>query len=84
MKKFHFVAVLVALAALWSCSQPIEDGVSTEVAKSELSVGLPINISRTAIDDEGKASWTEGDTFSLWAENRTGGYGLDGATFTMM
>ena len=84
MKNFHFVAVLVTLAVLWSCSQPIEDGVSTEVAKSELSVGLPINISRTAIDDEGKASWTESDTFSLWAENRTGGYGLDGATFTMM
>ena len=84
MKKFHFVAVLVTLAALWSCSQPIEDGVSAEVAKSELSVGLPINISRTTIDDEGKASWTEGDTFSLWAENRTGGYSLDGANFTMM
>ena len=84
MKKFHFVAVFVTLAALLGCSKPIEDGVSTEVAKSELSVGLPINISRTAIDDEGRASWTEGDTFTLWAINRTGGYSLNGANFTMM
>ena len=84
MKKFHFVAVLVTLAALWSCTEPIDAGENVEVAKSELSVGLPINISRTAIDDEGRASWTEGDTFTLWAENRTGGFSLSGANFTMM
>ena len=84
MKKFHFVAVFAALAALMGCSKSLDAGVGIEVAKSELSVGLPINISRTAIDDKGKASWTEGDTFTLWAENRTGGYSLNGADFTMM
>jgi hypothetical protein len=84
MKKFHFVAVLATLAALWSCSKSIDEGINVEVAKSEFSIGLPINISRTAMDNEGKASWVEGDTFTLWAENRTGGFNLSGADFTMM
>ena len=84
MKRFHFVAILAMFAALLGCSKPAEEGNGVEVAKSELSIGLPIGISRTAIDDNGKASWTEGDTFTLWAENQTGGYSLDGANFTMM
>ena len=84
MKKFHFVAVIAILATLIGCSKSIDEGASVEVAKSELSIGLPICISRTAIDEQGMASWTEGDTFTLWAENRTGGYSLNGANFTMM
>ena len=84
MKKFHFVAVVVTLMALVGCAKSADEGNSVEVAKTELSIGLPINLSRTAIDESGKASWTEGDTFSLWAENRTGGYSLNGANFTMM
>ena len=84
MKKFHFVAVFVTLMALVGCAKSADEGSSVEVAKSELSIGLPINLSRTAIDESGRASWTEGDTFSLWAENRTGGYSLNGANFMMM
>ena len=84
MKKFHFVAVFVTLMALVGCAKSADEGSSVEVAKSELSIGLPINLSRTAIDENGRASWTEGDTFSLWAENRTGGYSLNGANFMMM
>ena len=84
MKKFHFVAVVVTLLALVGCTKLADEGGSVEVAKSELSIGLPIEISRTAMEDNGKASWVEGDTFSLWAENRTGGFNLNGADFTMM
>ena len=84
MKKFHFVAALAILATLFGCSKAIDEGVVVEGAKAELSIGLPIGISRTAMDDEGKASWVEGDTFSLWAENRTGGFNLNGSDFTMM
>lgn len=61
-----------------------DNGEVVEVAQTELSVGLPIGINRTAIDDEGKASWTEGDTFALWAENNTGIMKMDGAKFSMM
>ena len=61
-----------------------DNGEVVEVAQTELSVGLPISINRTAIDDEGKASWTEGDTFALWAENNTGIMKMDGAKFSMM
>lgn len=84
MKRFHFVAILAMFAALMGCSKPVNESNSVEVAKSELSIGLPIGISRTAIDDNGKASWTEGDTFALWAENQAGEYSLDGANFMMM
>ena len=84
MKKFHFVAVLVTLATLCGCSQAVEENGNVEVAKSELSISLPIGISRTAIDENGKASWAEGDKFALWAENRTGGLALNQAEFSMM
>lgn len=84
MKKFHFVTVLALIAALLGCSKAIDDAPAVDVAKSELSIGLPIGISRTAMDNEGNASWVEGDTFTLWAENRTGGFNLNGVDFTMM
>ena len=85
MRKIYFVATLAALSLLCGCSQNIEGADSeTVAAKSELSIGLPIGISRTAMSDEGKASWVEGDTFALWAENRTGGFNINGADFTMM
>ena len=84
MKNFHFVAVLVTLATLCGCSQAVEENGNVEVAKSELSISLPIGISRTAIDENGKASWAEGDKFALWAENRTGGLALNQAEFSMM
>ena len=84
MKKFYFVAVLATLALLCGCSNVVEEGNGVEVANAELSIGLPIGINRTAIDAEGNASWADGDTFALWAENRTGGFPLSGAEFSMM
>jgi hypothetical protein len=84
MKRFYFVAVFATLALLCGCSKAVDEGKAVEVAKSELSIGLPIGISRTAVDDEGKASWVEGDTFALWAENTTGQLKLEGAEFQMM
>ena len=84
MKRFYFVAVFATLALLCGCSKAVDGGNGVEVAKSELSVGLPIGISRTAVDDEGKASWVEGDTFALWAENNANELALDGAEFKMM
>ena len=84
MKRFYFVAVFATLALLCGCSKAVDEGKAVEVAKSELSIGLPIGISRTAVDAEGKALWVEGDTFALWAENTTGQLKLEGAEFQMM
>ena len=85
MKKFYLIAMVAALALLSACSKRVESGEGeATVAQSNLSIGLPIGISRTAIDNEGKASWIEGDTFALWAESKTGGSGLDGVKFSMM
>ena len=83
MKKFYFVAALAILATLYGCTKAEEESCAV-VAKSELSIGLPIGISRTAMNDEGEASWVEGDTFLLWAENATGGFNMNGAEFQMM
>ncbi len=85
MKKIYFVATFAILSLLCGCSQKME-GVESEVVatKSELSIGLPIDISRTAMDNEGHASWVEGDTFTLWAENRTGGFNIVEAEFKLM
>ena len=83
MKKFYFVAALAILATLYGCTKAEEESCAV-VAKSELSIGLPIGINRTAMNDEGEASWVEGDTFLLWAENATGGFNMNGAEFQMM
>ena len=85
MRKIYFIVTLAILSLISGCSQQIE-GVDSEVVttKSELSIGLPINISRTAIDETGKASWSEDDSFVLWAQNRTGGFNIVEAVFKMM
>ena len=74
----------VALALLGGCSKSGGDEAAKVATKSELSIGLPIGISRTAVDAEGRASWVEGDTFALWAENATGGFIYDAVPFQMM
>ncbi len=84
MKKIYFMAIVAALAMFGGCSTTVDGEGDVNIAKSELSIGLPIGINRTAIDEEGRASWVEGDTFALWAENRTGAHVLNGVNFRMM
>ena len=85
MRKIYFVVTLAIFSLLCGCSQKIE-GIDSEAVttKSELSIGLPINISRTTIDGAGKASWSEDDSFVLWAQNRAGGFNIVEAVFKMM
>ena len=84
MKKFYFVAAITALMAFGGCSKSEQEGEVVANAQTKLSIGLPVGISRTAIDAEGRASWAEGDTFALWAENKEGARKMDGAKFSMM
>ena len=86
MKKFYFVAVFATLALLCGCSNEVEESVvGGDIAQSELSIGLPIGISRTAIDDVGRASWAEGDLFALWAKQKgSTAYAMSAAQFQMM
>ena len=84
MKKFYFVAVIAALMALSGCSKSEQEGEVVTNAQTKLSIGLPAGVSRTAIDAEGRASWVEGDTFTLWAENKEGVRKMEGAKFSMM
>ena len=84
MKKIYFVALFAMGLLLGGCSQSGDNSESVEVAKSQLSIGLPIEMSRTTVDAEGRASWIEGDTFALWAENKEGVRKMDGTKFSMM
>ena len=84
MKKLTFLMAFVALALLGGCSKSGGNEAEQVATKSELSIGLPIGVSRTAVDAEGRASWVEGDTFALWAENATGGFIYDAVPFQMM
>ena len=84
MKRFYIVSVIATLALLAGCIRTTDENATVEAAKSELSIGLPIGISRTAIDADGKATWTPGDTFALWAEAADGGYALEALRFRMM
>ncbi|MBR4849653.1 MAG: fimbrillin family protein [Alistipes sp.] len=82
MKKIYLTAILASLL-FGSCSNNI-DNEEANLAQSKLSIGLPIGINRTTVDDSGRASWCDGDSFLLWAENRTGGFNISGAEFAMM
>ena len=84
MRFLSFIVALVLSVGLCGCAKTTEDVCCINVAQAEFAIGLPIEISRTAMSDEGKSSWVEGDTFTLWAENRTGGFNINGADFTMM
>ncbi len=84
MKRIYSIAMFAALALFGSCSTEVDNESNVDIAKSEISIGLPIAVSRTTMNEEGEASWVDGDTFALWAESRTGAFNLNGAEFKMM
>ena len=84
MKRFYFVAAIAALMTLGGCSKSEQRGEVVTTAQTKLSIGLPVEITRTAVDSEGRASWVEGDTFALWAENKEGVRKMDGAKFSLI
>ena len=84
MKRFYIVSVIATFALLVGCVGTVDENKTVEVAKSELSIGLPTGISRTAVDAEGRASWIPGDTFAFWAEGVDGSYALEALRFRMM
>lgn len=83
MKKFYLVLTLAFAIAVVGCSKQENNSGSVNVEDTTLSVGLPSEISRTAVDDAGSARWVAGDTFALWAENRTGMMKAEAVEFLM-
>ena len=75
---------MALLAVLGGCSRYASNDAEIDIAKPELSIELPANISRTGIDNEGRAIWVKGDSFHLWAENRGGDFDFDGVKFSML
>lgn len=82
MKKFYLVLTLVGLVATFACSDATEEVGQGAITDTELSVGLPLG-SRTTIDEMGGSSWSEGDTFTLWAKDEFGRFNLSDANFQM-
>lgn len=83
MKKFYLVLTFAIAIAVVGCSKQENNSSVADVKCTELSVGLPHISTRPAIDDAGKATWTDGDTFALWAVDGTGQRDIDAAKFTM-
>ena len=83
MKKFYLVSTLIFAIAVVGCSKQENNNGAVDVENTTLSVGLPSEISRTAVDDAGSARWVAGDTFALWAENRTGMMKAEAVEFLM-
>ena len=83
MKKFYLVSTLIFAIAVVGCSKQDNNNGAVNVENTTLSVGLPSEISRTAVDDAGSARWVAGDTFALWAENRTGMMKAEAVEFLM-
>ena len=75
MKKIYIVMIFAALALFAGCSGAIDgaEGVDiTQTEGSKLSIGLPNKQSRTSVDENGAAKWSDGDNIALWAEGKTG------------
>ena len=83
MKKFYLVLTLIFAIAVVGCSKQENNGGTINVEDTTLSVGLPSEISRTAVDDAGATRWVAGDTFALWAENRSGMIKAEAVKFLM-
>ena len=86
MKKIYIVMIFAALALFAGCSGAIDgaEGVDiTQTEGSKLSIGLPNKQSRTSVDENGAAKWSDGDNIALWAEGKTGVMKFNGVKFTM-
>ena len=83
MRKFCLMSALVCMVATLACSKVEDSNEKVVVSKREMAIGLPVQLSRTALNGE-RASWVEGDTFALWAKNDAGQRVIKGAPFTMM
>ncbi|MBR2326881.1 MAG: hypothetical protein IKA49_05965 [Alistipes sp.] len=83
MRKIYIASAILALVTTFACSKSNDDNDAIVVPSEGVTIGLPVELSRTAVDGE-RASWIEGDTFSLWARNDAGQRVIKAATFTMM
>ena len=87
MKILQTLASAVALVmSMVACSHEVESPtlITPEATIHEACFSLPIDLSRTTIDPDGRSTrWAEGDNIAVWAKRSTGEYALSGSTFML-
>ena len=87
MKILQTLASAVALVlTMVACSHEVESTtpILPEATIQEACFSLPIDLSRTTIDSDGRSTrWAEGDEIAVWAKRSTGEYALSGDKFML-
>ena len=85
MKILQIFASVCAMCILGvSCHNEAETTTSSAVENVEVCISLPVDATRTAIDDDGKRTrWAEGDELAVWANDSVGNSIFSNATFML-
>lgn len=87
MKILQTLASAAALVlTMVACSHEVESPtpITPEATIQEACFSLPVDLSRTTIDPDGRSTrWAEGDNIAVWAKRSTGEYALSGSTFML-
>ena len=87
MKILQTLALAAALVlTMMACSHEVESTtpITPEATIQEACFSLPVDLSRTTIDPDGRSTrWAEGDNIAVWAKRSTGEYALSGSTFML-
>ncbi|MBP3482965.1 MAG: fimbrillin family protein [Alistipes sp.] len=75
--------IVSCFAVATACSEIGFEGNGTDANRTEVSLGLPTEASRTIVDDRGTTTWGEGDKIAVWAADADGKYALSGDVFSM-
>lgn len=83
---FKKLALLtVAALGFVACADEANNNpVKPSVDAEEVSIAMPLDATRTAIEDDGATTrWAEGDKLAVWAMDAEGGYAFENAQFTL-
>lgn len=85
MKILQIFASVCAMCILGvSCHNEAETTTSSAVENVEVCISLPVDATRTAIDDDGKRTrWAEDDELAVWANDSAGNSIFSNATFML-
>ena len=86
MEMFKKLALLtVAALGFVACADEANNNpVKPSVDAEEVSFAMPLDATRTAIEDDGATTrWAEGDKLAVWAMDAEGGYAFENAQFTL-
>ena len=85
MKILQIFALVCAMCILGvSCHNEAETTTSSAVDNVEVCISLPVDATRTAIDDDGKRTrWAEDDELAVWANDSAGNSIFSNATFML-